>query len=102
VIAGIYPVQIYLHSIEVVKPSQCPYCFNKGNKTLTHYACVCPAFQEASTAAHNQVRLILRAVLAVSLKDTLSEPDSEDWDIFEDTPLASTGLKLQEVPIKEA
>jgi hypothetical protein len=26
---------------------------------------------------------------------------SEDWDVFEETPLASKGLKLQQVPIEE-
>jgi hypothetical protein len=61
-------------------------------ETLAHFACVCPAFWEARTADHNQVR----AVLAISLKDTLSE----DWEVFEETPLTATGLKLQQVPIE--
>ncbi len=56
-----------------------------------HFACVCPAFREARTAAHNQ----LRAVLAVSLKDAGSDALSEDWAAFEETPLAATGLKVE-------
>ncbi len=57
------------------------------------FACVCPAFREARTAAHNQVR----SVLAIILKDALSE----DCEVFEKTPLlAATGLKLQQVPIE--
>jgi hypothetical protein len=36
-------------------------------------------------------------VLAASLKNFLSE----DWSVFEETPLASTGLKLQQVPDDE-
>ncbi len=35
-------------------------------------------------------------VLAISLKDALSK----DWEVFEETPLAATGLKLQQVPIE--
>jgi hypothetical protein len=38
----------------------------------------------------------VRAVLAISLKDALSD----DWEVFEETPLAATGLKLQQVPIE--
>ncbi len=48
---------------------------------------------EARTVAHNQVRV----VLAISLTDALSE----DWEMFGETPLAATGLKLQQVPIEE-
>ena len=89
---GIYPVQVYLHRIGVAKSSQCPHCSNTAIETLAHFACVCPAFREARTAAHNQVR----SVLAISLKDALSE----DWEVFEETPLAATSLKLQQVPIE--
>ena len=56
---------------------------------MTHFACVCPKFREARTAAHNQ----LRAVVAASLKSTLSE----DWHTFEEKSLAATGLRLQRV-----
>ena len=90
---GIYPVQVYLHRIGAVKSPHCPHCSNNELETLTHFACVCPTFREARTAAHNQ----LRAVLAASLKNFLSE----DWSVFEETPLASTGLKLQQVPDDE-
>jgi hypothetical protein len=34
--------------------------------------------------------------LAISLKDALSQ----DWEVFEETTLAATGLKLQQVPIE--
>ncbi len=90
---GIYPVQVYLHSIGAVKSQQCPHCSNNELETLTHFACFCPAFREARTAAHNQ----LRAVLAASLKNSLPE----DGNVFEKTQLASTGLKLQQVPDEE-
>ncbi len=88
----IYQVQVYLHRIGVAKSSQCPHCSNTATETLAHFECVCPAFREARTVAHNQVR----AVLAISLKDALSE----DWEVFEKTPLAATGLKLQQVSIE--
>jgi hypothetical protein len=52
-------------------------------ESLAHFdaifACVCLAFREARTAAHNQVRAV---VLAISLKDALSE----DWEVFEEHP----------------
>jgi hypothetical protein len=59
---GIYPVQVDLHRIGVAKSSQCAHCSNTAIETLAHFACVCPAFREARTAVHNQVR----AVLAIS------------------------------------
>ncbi len=51
---GIYPVQVYLHS-GVAKSLLCPQCYNMAIETLTHFACICPAFREARTAAHDQV-----------------------------------------------
>ena len=55
----------------------------------------CPKFREARTAAHNE----LRAVVAASLKSSLSE----DWHTFEDSEesLAATGLRLQRVSAEE-
>jgi hypothetical protein len=53
-------------------------CSNTVIKTLAHFACVYPAFLEARIAAHNQVR----AVLAISSKDALSE----DWEVLGNTP----------------
>ncbi len=93
VMTGIYPVQVYLHRIVVTKSSQCPHYSNTAIETLTHFACVCPAFREARTAAHNQVR----AVLAITLKDAVSK----DWEVFEETPLAATRLNMQQVLLEE-
>ncbi len=92
---GIYPVQVYLHHIGAVKSQQCPHCSIKELETFTHFACACPAFREARTAAHNQVR----AVLADSLKNAL--PEDSDWNVFEETQLASTGVTLHQVPDEE-
>ncbi len=39
----------------------------------------------------------MRALLAIGLKDALSE----NWEVFEETPLlAATGLKLKQVPME--
>ena len=90
---GIYPVQIYLHRIGKAESPQCPYCATDAIETLTHFACVCPRFREARTAAHNQLRL----VVASSLKCALSD----DWMLHEETPLAATGLQLLPVAMAE-
>ena len=84
-----YPVQTYLHRIGAVKSPHCPHCSDNAIETLTPFACVCPKFREARTAAHNQ----LRAVVAASLQSSLSE----DWHTFEEKSLAATGLRLQRV-----
>ena len=84
-----YPVQTYLHRIGAVKSPHCPHCSDNAIETLTHFACVCPKFTEARTAAHNQ----LRAVVAASLQSSLSE----DWHTFEEKSLAATDLRLQRV-----
>lgn len=86
---GVYPVQMYLHRIGKATTPYCPHCANDTVETLTHFACICPKFREARTAAHNQ----LRSNIAVNLKNSL--PD--DWVLLEETPLTATGLQLQSV-----
>ena len=93
VMTDTYPVQTYLHRIGAVKSPHCPHCSDNAIETLTHFACVCPKFREARTAAHNQ----LRAVVAASLQSSLSE----DWHTFEEKSLAATGLRLQRVRAEE-
>ena len=93
VMTDTYPVQTYLHRIGAVKSPHCPHCSDNAIETLTHFACVCPKFREARTAAHNQ----LRAVVAAGLKSSLSE----DWHTFEEKSLAATGLRLQRVQAAE-
>ena len=87
--AGIYPVQVYLHRIGKATTPYCPHCANDTVETLTHFACICPKFREARTAAHNQ----LRSNIAANLKDSLLD----DWVLLEETPLIATGLQLQPV-----
>ena len=66
--ADCYPVQAYLCRINLTKSADCPYC--PGTKeTLAHFACVCPQFREASTAAHNQVRELISSLLAKFIPD---------------------------------
>ena len=60
---------------------------------MTHFACVCPKFREALTAAHNE----LRAVVAACLKSSLPE----DWHTVEEKCLAATGLRLEKVRAEE-
>jgi len=87
--AGIYPVQAYLSRIGLVKSSACPHCGGAQPETLTHFACVCPAFREARTSAHNQVRQEITSYLA-----SLARPR---WIIFEETRMGATGLQLRPV-----
>jgi hypothetical protein len=76
-----------------VQSPLCPHCSDNAIETLTHFACVCPKFREARTAAHNQ----LRAVVVACLKRSLPQ----DWHIFEEKSLAATGLRLEKVRAEE-
>ncbi len=93
VMTDTYPVQTYLHRIGAVQSPLCPHCSDNAIETLTHFACICPKFREARTAAHNQ----LRAVVATCLKSSLSE----DWHTFEEKSLTATGLRLEKVRAEE-
>ncbi len=61
VMTDTYPVQTYLHKIGAVQSPLCPHCSDNAIETLTHFACVCPKFREARTAAHNQLRAVVAA-----------------------------------------
>ena len=83
-----YPVQAYLHRINKTTSAECLFCPGT-RETLAHFACVCPQFREARTAAHNQVRKLISSLLAKCLHDR--------WELHEETPMASTGLRLSRV-----
>ena len=88
--ADCYPVQAYLQRVTLAKSADCPYC--PGTKeTLAHFACVCPQFREARTAAHNQVRKLISSLLAKCLPDR--------WELHEETPMANIGLRLGRVSV---
>ena len=84
--AGRYPVQSYLHRIKLVLSPNCTFC-SAARETLMHFACICPQFREARTAAHNQVRKIICSSLTKSI--------SKQWTIHEETPMGKTGLCLE-------
>ena len=86
---GRYPVQTYLHRIKLVSSPNCPFCPGV-RETLTHFACICPQFREARTAAHNQVRKTICTFLTRLM--------SKQWKIYEETPMSKTGLRLELVP----
>ena len=88
--ADCYPVQAYLQRVTLAKSADCPYC--PGTKeTLAHFACVCPQFREARTAAHNQVRKLISSLLVKCLPDR--------WELHEETPMANIGLRLGRVSV---
>jgi len=83
---GRYPVQTYLHRVKLVSSPNCPFCPGV-RETLTHFACICPQFREARTAAHNRVRKTICTFLTKLL--------SKQWTIYEETPMSQTGLRLE-------
>jgi hypothetical protein len=84
---GTYSVHAYLNRIGIAKSPICPYCPTAVPETLTHFACVCPKFREARTSAHNQVRNVI-----TSFRSTHVGPM---WKMYEETPMAKTGLLLR-------
>ena len=87
--SGRYPVQTYLHRVKLVSSPQCLFCPGTP-ETLLHFACTCPQFHEARTAAHNRVRHRLYTSITTIL--------SKSWTILEETPMSQTGLHLDLVP----
>jgi len=83
--SGRYPVQTYLYRVKLVTSPNCPFCPGTP-ETLLHFACTCPQFREARTAAHNRVRHRLYTSLTALL--------SKSWTILEETPMSQTGLHL--------
>ena len=83
-----YPVNSYLHQCKLVPSPHCPYCPGQ-DETLAHFTTICPRFREARTAGHNRVRAQLASLLTKCL--------DRQWQLFEETPMRSTGLKLQTV-----
>ena len=87
--SGRYPVQTYLYRVKLVTSPNCPFCPGTP-ETLLHFACTCPQFREARTAAHNRVLHRLYTSLTALL--------SKSWTILEETPMSQTGLHLDHVP----
>jgi hypothetical protein len=75
---GTYPVQSYLQRIGVAKTSICPQYDERVPISLTHFACLCPNF--------NQVRDVITSFLTFTLQS--------EWTLFEETRVANTGLVL--------
>ncbi len=64
-----------------------PSVLNEARETLAHFACVCPWFREA---AHNQVRKLIEVSFLVKCLHNRRE-------LHEETPMYSTGLRLNRV-----
>ena len=92
--SGTYPTATYLRRIGILQSSECPHCSMGAAETLGHFACVCPRFREARTAAHN------RAWDTVS--SFIASKAGGHWKFHWDTPMMFTGLAsapvLQEEP----
>ena len=85
-----YPVATYLHRIRRPVSRQCLFCNSGQDETLSHFLSVCPRFDDARTAAHNQIRLQLSVSLSKSLL--------RGRRLHEETPVLATGLQLRRVP----
>jgi hypothetical protein len=65
-----------------------PTLFQRGEQRFDSF-CMCLSSIPGGKDGRSQLRALLKALV------------SEDWDVFEETPLASKGLKLQQVPTEE-
>ena len=84
---GTYPTETYLHRIGKSVSRKCKQCNTGKDETFGHFACVCPTFREARTAAHNQVRKDLAKDLRALLSD--------DWTLYEEKKMLDIGLQMQ-------
>ena len=91
--SGTYPTASYLFRIGKVKSSVCPYCTMGIVETLGHFACVCPRFREARTAAHNQAWSVISSFIASRA--------GKDWKFQWDTQMKWTGLVLSSDQLEE-
>ena len=83
----IYPTATYLHRIGVVGSSVCPYCTMGVDETFTHFACICPRFRQARTAAHNRAWWIIAGAIRSHL--------DSGWRMFVEVPLALIPLDFR-------
>ena len=79
-----------LSRIKIAKSPICPHCSDVVPESLTHFACVRPKFREARTSAHNKVRIVITSFLNSTL--------GANWEIFEETRMSKTGLKICSTP----
>jgi hypothetical protein len=84
--ARIYPVQTYLKRIGIAKAPTCPHCSGAIPESLAHFACVCPKFRKARPSAYNQVRVVITSFLSNTV--------GPEWTVYEQVPMARTGLLL--------
>ncbi len=82
-VTGRFPVQTYLHRVKLVPSPNCPFCPGVRN-ILTRFACICPQFREAGSAAHNRARKTLKTICTFLKK----------WTIYKQTHMSQTGLQL--------
>ena len=61
----------------------------EATETLGHFACVCPRFREARTAAHDKAWGTISSFIASRA--------GNHWQFYWDTPLMCTGLELSPV-----
>ena len=87
--SGIYPTAAYLYRIGKTQSSVCPHCAMEATETLGHFACVCPRFREARTAAHDKAWGTISSFIASRA--------GNHWQFYWDTPLMCTGLELSPV-----
>jgi len=86
---GTYPTETYLHRIGKSVSRKCKHCNTGKDDKFGHFACACPTFREARTAAHNQVRKDLAKDLRALLSD--------DWTLYEEKKMQDIGLQMQSV-----
>ena len=51
---------------------ECPHCEQSLPVTLTHLAIVCPKFNDARTAAHNQIRSVISILRLAYIREETS------------------------------
>jgi hypothetical protein len=92
IMCGIYPTASYLYRIGKVPSPVCTHCNLQVPETTGHFACVCPKFHNARTAAHD--------LSWAPITHFIAKHAGPDWTFQWGKTMASSGFNLESVSVE--